>query len=293
MICQQIEDRMIEFVTDSLSQGDRELFTIHLSQCASCAKKMQEIEKVWQKLDLYEEQAVPSALQETILQNARRVAAEHNDSLTAKLSSALRWHRGPLQPILMGLLTTIVIAVILSFRIDMSLIHPLGLTLAGALWTGLFALVYYLFSNKNNREPSYKFLAQASLVAVVIFLAMTFISPLPHSVRFCSNFNLTQSFMERLSTGGTYFLFGSLYALLPMGIATFLSASRAGNNPLLRGTMAGAMFMLLLIPGIFLQCAPFALGVVMGWFGGALIGSLVGGAIGYWIRYRMAGRTGQ
>ncbi|MFQ5583229.1 MAG: anti-sigma factor family protein [Calditrichia bacterium] len=292
MTCQQIEDRLIEFVADSLTQDEKELFTIHISQCPSCTEKMQEIELVWQKLDLYEERVVPLVVQETILQNARRVAAENNAGLTTKLSSALRWLPVPLQPILMGLLTTIVIAIILSFRIDMSLIHPLGLMLAGTLWTGLFALIYYLFSNKNNGEPSYKFLAQASLIAVVIFLAMTFISPLPHSVRFCSNFNLTQSFMERLSTGGTYFLFGSLYALLPVGIATFLSASRAGKNPLLRGTMAGAMFMLLLIPGIFLQCAPFALGVVMGWFGGALIGSLVGGAIGYWIRYRMAGRTG-
>ncbi len=52
--------------------------------------------------------------------------------------------------------------------------------------------------------------------------------------------------------------------------------------------MAGAMFAMLLAPSIYLQCAPFALGVLLVWFGGALVGSVLGGLIGYWVRYRLA-----
>ncbi len=76
--------------------------------------------------------------------------------------------------------------------------------------------------------------------------------------------------------------------MIPMGVASYLSASRRGNSPILRGSLAGGVFVMLLAPSIFLQCAPFALGVLLGWFGGALVGSVIGGAIGYWVRYKLA-----
>jgi len=80
-----------------------------------------------------------------------------------------------------------------------------------------------------------------------------------------------------------------LYALLPMSIAAYFSGSRSGNHPLAKGSLAGVMFVALLAPSIYLQCAPFALGVLLVWFGGALLGSVLGGVVGYWVRYRFAG----
>ena len=288
MTCQDIEHYMMDYLTGELSVNLQLLFREHIEQCDACAANVQEMQRVWSTLDEVAEQPVPESLQTRILEIGREALSP------ASLSGfweGLKHQLAPLRPLLMGLLTTMVLAGSLSLRIDFDLIPPLGLTVAGALWTGLFAVVFYLFSlGSRQHEPSWKFLAQASLVAVGIFLIITFISPLPHSVRFCSQNQLTQPLMERLSVGGAYFLFGALYALLPMGIAAYLSASRRGKNPFLRGSLAGVMFMMLLIPGIFLQCAPFALGVVLGWFGGALVGSLAGGVIGYWIRYRLAGR---
>ncbi len=291
MTCQDIEKNMMSFLGDELSGAERKAFQLHLSQCDRCAKTVNELDAVWLLLSVVDDQPVPDALQAKILQNAREAELAADESLVSNLRGSLQKPLKAMTPIFMGLLTTTLFAIILSFRIDLESIPPLGLTVAGALWTGLFALVFYLFSIGNKQEePSWKFLAQASLIAVGIFLLMTFVTPLPHSVRFCSQYQLTQPLMERLSIGGTYFLFGSLYALIPMSIAAYLTASGRGKNPLLRGSLAGGMFMLLLIPGIFLQCAPFALGVVLGWFGGALVGSVIGGVIGYWIRYRLANK---
>lgn len=290
MSCQNIQNEMMEFLGNELSGDKQKAFKLHLTHCVSCAETVKEFESVWKTLDASKDQPVPESIKARILSNAREVAFVANGNLTLNLWGSLKGLLKSMTPIFMGLLTTTVFALILSFRIDLELIHPLGLTVAGALWTGLFALVFYLFSiGSSQKEPSWKFLAQASLIAVGIFLLLTFINPLPHSVRFCSNYQLTQPLIERLSTGGAYFIFGSLYALIPMAIAAYLSASERGKNPILRGSLAGGMFMLLLTPGIFLQCAPFALGMVLGWFGGALVGSVIGGAIGYWIRYRFAG----
>lgn len=293
MTCQDIEKNMMNFLGKELSGEEQKAFQLHLSRCTSCAKAVNEFNAVWELLSVVEEQPVSEPLKAKILQNAREAEFAANENLILNLRESLKKPLKAMRPIFMGLLTTTLFAIILSFRIDLESIHPLGLTVAGSLWTGLFALVFYLFTvGSKQEEPSWKFLAQASLIAVGIFLVMTFVTPLPHSVRFCSNYQLTQPLIERLSIGGTYFLFGSLYALIPMSIAAYLTASRRGKNPLLRGSLAGGMFMLLLIPGIFLQCAPFALGVVLGWFGGALVGSVIGGVIGYWVRYRLAGRIG-
>ncbi|MDQ7052373.1 MAG: zf-HC2 domain-containing protein [candidate division KSB1 bacterium] len=287
MTCTEIQQRMLAAVLEGAEPGHDAAVKAHLADCTACRSALREMTAAWQALETLPEHPVPAGTKRTILQRAREAAAPSGRALLSGLRAWLLDWRNPVLPILMGLLTTSVFALVLELHMDLSLIPPLGLTLAGAMWTGLFALVFYLFSmGMRLQEHSWRFLAQTSLVAIGIFFVITVFSPLPHSVRFCSNFNLTQPLMERLSIGGAYFVFGVVYALVPMAIGAFVAAGRYAGHPLLRGSLAGGVFMLLLAPAIFLQCAPFALGVVLGWFGGALLGSLIGGALGYWIRFR-------
>lgn len=289
MTCEDINRLLVSFLAHDLSPKQEKQFRKHLAGCASCARETAEFETVWRRLDAVPEETVPLPTKETIYDRIYRLDSKFTKTVAIDLWYSLKKTIKPLAPLFMGLLTTIIFAFSLSFRTDLKLISPLGLTIAGGLWTGLFTLVYYLFSMGGNmRELSWRFLAQATLIAVGIFLLITAFSPLPHAVRFCSRFQFTQPFMERLSLGGTYFLFGTLYSLIPMTVGAYFCASRWGNKPILRGSIAGAMFMLLLTPGIFLQCAPFALGIVLGWFGGALVGSVVGGVLGFWARIHFA-----
>lgn len=285
--CQQFQQELVALLAENLSPEQKSQIERHTQTCSACAVELDELRNAWQSLDIWQEQPLPNALATSIVEQA------HAAVQTPVVATAVRkrWNERflPIAPFGMGLVTAIATAAILSLRVNLDLIHPLGLTVAGALWTGLYGLVFYLFSiGRRQEETSWKFLGQASLVAVGIFLLLTFLSPVPSSVRFCSNYALTQPFVERLSIGGTYGLFGFFYAMVPMAIASYFSAKRCGNSPILRGSLAGGVFVLLLAPSIFLQCAPFALGVLIGWFGGALAGSVVGGAIGYWVRYKLA-----
>ncbi len=287
MTCTEIQQRMLASILDGAEPGHDAAVKAHLADCTGCRSALREMTVAWQALETLPEYPVPPSTKRAVLRRAREAVAPPGRALLSGLRAWLLDWRNPVLPILMGLLTTSVFALVLELHMDLSLIPPLGLTLAGAMWTGLFALVFYLFSmGMRQREHSWRFLAQTSLVAIGIFFIITVFSPLPHSVRFCSNFNLTQPLMERLSIGGAYFVFGVVYALVPMAIGAFVAAGRYAGHPLLRGSLAGGVFMLLLAPAIFLQCAPFALGVVLGWFGGALLGSLIGGALGYWMRFR-------
>ncbi len=288
MNCEQVQQQLAVAVLDPSQALPEQDLTAHLERCDICRSALQEWTAVGQALQELPERPVPPAARRAVLQHAHQAVSPAANSVWAWLREWLLDWRNPMLPIFMGLLTTSVFALVLAMHMDLSLLPPLGLTLAGAMWTGLFAVVFYLFSmGMRRREHSWRFLAQTALVAIGIFFVITVFSPLPHAVRFCSNFSLTQPLMERLSIGGAYFVFGVLYSLVPMAIGAFVAAGRYAQHPVLRSSMAGGVFMLLLAPAIFLQCAPFALGVVLGWFGGAMLGALVGGVLGYWARHRL------
>jgi hypothetical protein len=290
MTCEEFQLEAVALLAGQLSSEKKKIVEEHLESCAACAEEVKQLRSSWDALDVWQEQPLPAHIAAGLSKKARLAVEEASEK--PRLLQELKRLAGSLEPLApfgMGLVTAIASAIILSSRLSLEHVPHLALTTTGALWTALYGLVFYLFMLGTKKGiASWRYMAQASLVAVGIFLLLTIVSPLPSSVRFCSNFRLTQPFIERLSVGGSFFFFGALYALIPMGIASYLTASRRVNGVLLRGSMAGGMFVLLVAPSIFLQCAPFALGTLVGWFGGALVGSVIGGSLGYWMRFRLA-----
>ncbi len=288
MKCENGQKHFMSYLVEEASEEQKLAFEAHVSECSSCSSELQELRHVWSSLETWEDQSVPNQLEERILSTARKVVTAEENLWVGSWVSFKRLLK-PMVPLAMGLVAAVLSAGILSSRMNLSTVHPLGLTAAGALWTGIYGIIFYiLFSAGKSEVKSWRDFAQASITAVGIFLIFTLISPVPSSINFCRYYAVTQPVIERLSIGGNFFLFGALYALLPMSIAAYFSGSRSGNHPLAKGSLAGVMFMALLAPSIYLQCAPFTLGVLLVWFGGALLGSVLGGVIGYWVRYRFA-----
>ncbi len=290
MKCQNIQKLFMSYLAGEASEKEKLAFEAHIAECSFCSGELQELRLVWNSLDIWEDQRVPNHLEEWLLSTARKAVVAIQENVWTSSWVSFKRLLKPMAPIAMGLVAALLSAAILSAKMNLSTIHPLGLTAVGALWTGIYGIIFYiLFFAGKSEAKSWRDFAQASITAVGIFLVFTLISPVPSSIHFCRYYAITQPVIERLSLGGSFFLFGALYALIPMSIAAYFSSSRSGNHPLAKGSMAGVMFVALLAPSIYLQCAPFALGVLLVWFGGALIGSVLGGAIGYWVRYRFAG----
>jgi hypothetical protein len=293
MTCEQIQQYLTTYFSRELSQAQRIRIENHVEDCTRCSAELHETRQAWQALEDWNDEPVPMDLALSITKKAHAaVTPEVSSSTTGKVFKW--WHPGasgsiPVMPLGLGLAAAFLTAVIIGTRSDYELLHPFALIAAGALWVVMYGLIFSLFSiGQKSGHTRWKFLAQAALVAGGMFLLLTYVSPVPDSITFCSSYYLTQPFIERLSIGGSYFLFGGLYALIPMGIAAFFSVHRKEKSPLLHGSIAGGLFALLLAPGIIMQCAPFALGVLLGWFGGALVGSIIGGALGYWLRLKLA-----
>ncbi|MFQ5641748.1 MAG: anti-sigma factor family protein [bacterium] len=289
MKCENIQNLFMSYLTEDASEEEKLAFEAHVADCSSCASELKELRVVWSSLETWEDQSLPNHLVEKILSRAREAVVTVQENVWANSWASFKRLLKPMAPIAMGLVAAVLSAGILSSKMNLSTIHPLGLTAVGALWTAIYSIIFYLlFFTGKGKANSWRDFAQASITAVGIFLVFTLISPVPSSIHFCRYYAVTQPVIERLSIGGSFFLFGALYAMIPMSISAYFSGSRSGTHPLAKGSLAGVMFVALLAPSIYLQCAPFALGVLLVWFGGALLGSVLGGVIGYWVRYRFA-----
>jgi len=287
--CKGTKQNLISYLSGELSPTLEMTLEEHLSGCKKCRRELQDIRHLWEEMDIWNNQPVPPAVASSIIAMGKGMVDIPSPKDSSELKGELKGLLKPLAPLFLGLLAALISSGIVSTHINLSLLHPLELTGVGALWTLLYSFIFYilLYGGKGKEFTSWRSFAQASLVAIGIFLLFTLVVPLPHSVHFCRYYSVTQPLFERLSVGGSFFLFGVLYALIPMGIAAYLSGGTPGGHPLARGSLAGILFVLLVAPGIYLQCAPFTLGVLIIWFGGAVIGSLVGGVVGYMVRYRL------
>jgi len=153
MNCEQVQQQLAVAALDPSQALPEQDLTVHLERCDICRSALQEWTAVGQALQELPERPVPLAARRAVLQHARQAVSPAADSGWAWLREWLLDWRNPMLPIFMGLLTTSVFALVLAMHMDLSLLPPLGLTLAGAMWTGLFAVVFYLFSMGMRRRP--------------------------------------------------------------------------------------------------------------------------------------------
>lgn len=288
--CEKFQDELLIFLSSAPTAAPNAQLESHAQNCANCAAALNEIRAVWRTLEVWPEQPLPAHVVLSIHEQARDPQATANEIPVISRFQQL-FVQTPVRAFGLGLLTAIVATIMLSLRIDFSLIHPLGLMITGALWTTLFGLVYYMLTAERDQGGlSWKLPAQVALLASGLFITFTCLNPMPCSVQYCSTRGPAQAFWASLSPETAYCIFGGFYAMLPMTIASFFSAKKHARwNQIFRGgSLAAIMFVFLLAPSIYLQCTPFALGLLLGWFSGALAGAVVGGTVGYWVRYKLA-----
>ncbi len=285
MHCKAAQRELLSLLRGELSEGRRRRLTAHLSTCRPCGIVQREFQAIWETGGALEFPTPPPEIRKSI-----------QDAATAAVREA-RWKkrhflRVPALALLLGLAATLLSAGIFSLRADLSMIPPLNLTIVGALWTTLYTFVFFLWLGEpSDQGPLPRQFSQISLAALGLFGVLSLLYPLDQSVHFCRYSSLTQPVFERLSIGGAFFVLGMVYAFIPMTLATYLSCGQT-QRPLWKGALAGGLFVLLLLPGLYLKCAPFTFGILLGWSAGSLVGSVAGGSFGLWLRYQLQARTG-
>ncbi len=149
--CQQFQQELAALLAENLSPEQKSQMERHAQTCSACAAELEELRNAWQFLDIWQEQPLPNSLAASIVEQAH--AAVH--APVAAIATRKSWSERflPIAPFGMGLVTAIATAIILSLRTNLDLIHPLGLTVAGALWTVLYGMVFYSRLDNARMKP--------------------------------------------------------------------------------------------------------------------------------------------
>ena len=254
----------------------------HVSTCSECRKAWDDLVLAASALaTLPRERAPVRAVQTVRRQVLGELQAEANRR-RVQLGLAVGF----------GLLSAAVSLAVLGVRIDLAGRSAWAIAAGGLAWVAMFVVAFWVLLKPRSGLEDLRGLIVSGLGAMAIFLVADQFLPLTKVVQFCYASSWAREHLGLLGVQGAFFLVGTIYALVPLFLLSVATGKRYRSGPLKGGLIAGGMFFFLLAPAIFIQCSAFTAGALLGWLGGAVIGSTVGGVAGYWLyRRAQAGRV--
>lgn len=257
----------------------------HVQACARCAEMVRTHQALWTRLESWRTTPVSAELDQVV-----RVAT---------VARPAPWQHPVVQVALAVGLGTLACAggtLLLNGANSLRLFQPATLLFWGAVWAGLSAFAFLLFFRGDEWEPGHelgvKVIGLGGLITLGLSLGLTKTCSIGKLISYCEMQPWTRALFGNLGTETSYFVFGGLYALLPLLLVSFFLGDRLRRRPMVAGLLMGALFLALSLPGIVLQCGAFSFGVALSWIVGAALGSLVAGPAGAWLRARVFSAAG-
>jgi hypothetical protein len=278
--CETTQELLPLLLMEELDSVRQQTLEGHVQTCGRCAELVRTHKALWSQLERWPMEPVSAELDRAV-----RVATVERPQL---------WRQPVVQVALalgFGTLACVGGTFLLSGASSLRLFHPATLLFWGAVWAGLSAFAFLLFVRGDEIEPAHEFglrlIGLGGLVTLGLSLGLTKTCSVRDLVSYCEMQPWTRALFGNLGTETSYFVFGGLYALLPLLLVSFFLGDRLRRRPVVAGLLMGALFLALSLPGIVLQCGAFSFGVALSWIVGAALGSLVAGPAGAWLRARV------
>ncbi len=292
LTCDEAQALMAEYVTGQLAPTETQVLQRHLQGCQSCTAEMEELSQVWDLLGQWPEETPSERTVNIIRQAVLADLAVHRHVAPAKEmlpARQLMW------AVADGLLFTLGSVVVMAGVASLEGFSAPVLLGSGALWSALYILAFALYfrsEGQNGATLNLRVVAIAGLLTMGFSLLAARTLSVGTLVHYCQISPWGAALFHCLGQEGAYLLFGALYALVPLLVVSFAFGERAQRRPIAHGLLCAGFFFLLTLPAIYLQCGAFSLGVGLSWIGGALLGSLAGAPLGFWLRTQSRSHAG-
>lgn len=242
----------------------------HLEQCEACRTEASLLRALSSALDRWEPPVAPLRLAEQVIARLGQEA-----EVIAGRPLATR----AFLPLLSGAgAATLALLLVAGPAADHGITTPLAFGLLGALWAVLFGGSFFVAFEATSRM---KLLARTALLAAGLALLVTPVLSIPMVVEACRSWlgGAKGSLLFNL----LLFSAGSLYTAVPAFLAGLTLGRGVEGQPARPGLESGLLYLLLIAPAIYLQCASLTLGIMATWLAGAISGALAGGPAGLWL----------
>jgi anti-sigma factor RsiW len=281
MDCQTIREQLIEYVYHELAPEVWLEVEQHLRACTACQAELATLQQVTATLDQWQVPAPPASLAQRTL---ARIGVEAADP-----SPLGRRDGGPPAILLLALALSGLAAGIslgLTAHLAPQPEPPFMLAALGILWAILYAGMFVM---ALGHWTQLRELARVALLAGGLAIVLTPVLSIPEVVEACSAWAGVAK--GSLALNVLLFIVGGLYSAVPLLIG-HLVTGRAPGARRSQGLASGLLYLVLVAPAFYLQCAALVMGTGTTWMAGAIVGVLAGGPAGMWLAgHRTAVRT--
>jgi len=308
--CKEIQEKLLDLVSNNLSDSEIEALKAHLQDCPQCAQEKEAIEQTWNGLSMLEEVDVPSALREEVLGLVYAEADKkgfdtwfrywfryafgtqpksHSTDATqpkgwwvSLLRSFVPLSLGQtLAAAILGVAMILTYGFILNQRINLSEQDYLTtgrLVVTIVIWSGLFISAFsVLFSGYRTNKINLGFAAAAGIVATGVTMVGAFFCPEATFFQMWDGSRLGAAVERFTGLAGSHFTFGIVYGFLPAILSATALGFRCKGNIARNGLVAAFSFVVLMLPAAYLQCKFLSVWMILMSFSiGALSGALGG-----------------
>ncbi len=292
--CEEFSSLLVRKVTGEILSHERKALDVHLAECASCAAEEREFANVLQPLDSLPAPEIPAELYENTRQMfIDRLKREKSRAAWFAGFSATKMRR-TLFPIGAGLAMTAVSYGLIHRLVDPSVQHYHLIAPLFGLWWLLFAAGFWsMVKRKGGGLFSFHWVSVSDLSITLLTLLITFLAFEFEPLRWVAMsvaYEMARATDYLFGIGNTFVTAWWVHCCLASFIGAFafgISRAPRSSENLFVGSF---IVMILLSPAIYLQGASHnhGLGVIAFAAAGTYIGSLVGMALGLFIRRKLA-----
>lgn len=276
MDCQAIREQLIDYVYSELAPEDWVRVEQHLQGCTGCREELAALQRVTTTLDQWQVPEPPAGLVERTMARIRTAAAEAP-------AVGGREEVPPSTPFLALVLGGLAAAASLGLTAHLIPLQeaPLMVAVLGVLWVVLYG---GLFLVALGRRVRLQHLARVALLAGGLAILFTPVLSIPEVVEACSAW--LAGAKGSLALNALLFVVGGLYTAAPLLVAHVVMGRQPRQGPSSQGLASGLLYLMLIAPVVYLQCAALALGVGATWMAGGIVGVLGGGPAGMWLAWQ-------
>lgn len=295
--CKQFGSLLVKKITGEILAQEKQALDVHLAQCSSCATEEREFTAIFRKLDSLPDPQIPVELYESTRQTILGRLKQENSRAAwfARIPVAGPWR--PLFPLTAGLAMTAVSYGLIHRLIDPSVHHYyLIVPLFSAWWLLFTAGFWSILKNKKAGLFPLNLVSSSSISIAFLTLLFSFLAFELESLRWpamSAAYNIARATDYLFGVGNTFVTAWWIHCCLASFIGAFIfgiSRSPRSSENLFVGSF---VVMILLSPAIYLQGASHnhGLGLIVFAAAGTYVGSLIGTALGLFVRRKLSFQT--
>ena len=295
--CKEFSSLLVRKVAGEILSHEKRALDGHLAQCSFCATEERELSATFQRLDSLPDPKIPAELYENTRQTILSYLKQEKSRAAWFARIPVSWPWRALVPLTAGLAMTAVSYGLVHRLIDLT-VHPVHhhfvLVPLFTVWWMLFAAGFWsILGHKDGRLSQLNLVSVSSVSITLLTLLIAFLAFELESLRWVA---MSVAYEVALVThylfgiGNTFVTAWWVHCCLASFIGAFIfgiSRSPRSSENLFVGSF---VVMILLSPAIYLQGASHnhGFGVIAFAAAGTYIGSLIGTALGLFIRRKLS-----